>query len=228
MGIAGYFLFSLSLLLSSRWRKLEDWFGGLDQIYHLHRHLGILGFCLVLIHPWTEALKWLPDHLVKFFLFTLPFHGRLSVNIGSIAFWLMIIILAITLLKLLPYNKWKVLHKFMSVIFVLATLHILLSEKRFGSEISQSFVLVPMAIGFFGIFYKQVFLQFFAKNPLLKVISVKKINDNVVEVTLNVVEKAIKFIPGQYGFFSMGGGPSLMYAAEALQAFEEFNHVGIK
>jgi predicted ferric reductase len=205
LGVAGYFFFSLSLLLSSRWRKLEDWIGGLDQIYHLHRHLGIWGFCLILLHPWIEAFKWLPKHLDKFFLFTFPVHGRLSVNIGSIAFWLMIIILSITLLKLLPYDKWKVLHKFMSVVFVLASFHILLSEKRFGSEIAQSLLLVPMAIGFFGIFYKQVFLPFFARYSLFKVINIKNINDNVVEVTLNVMGRAIKFTPGQYGFFSFDG-----------------------
>lgn len=205
LGVAGYFLFSLSLLLSSRWRKLEDWIGGLDQIYHLHRHLGIWGFCLILFHPWIEAIKWLPKHLDKFFLFTFPIHGRLSVNLGSISYWLMIIILGITLLKLLPYDKWKILHKFMSVVFVLASLHILLSEKRFGSGFAQSLLLIPMAIGFFGIFYKQVFLTFFAKYSLFKVVNVNDINDNVVEITLKTEEKAIKFTPGQYGFFSFDG-----------------------
>lgn len=204
-GVAGYFLFSLSLLLSSRWRKLEDWMGGLDQIYHLHRHIGIWGFCLTFLHPWFEALKWLPKHLDKFLLFTFPFHGRLSLNIGSIAFWLMIIILGITLLKLLPYDKWKVVHKFMSIVFVLASFHILLTEKRFGSHLAQSLLFLPMGIGFFGIFYKQVFLPFFAKQALFKVINVRNINDNVVEVTLNIIGETIKFTPGQYGFFSFEG-----------------------
>lgn len=68
LGVAGFYLFSLSLLLSSRWKKLEDWFGGLDQIYQLHRKLGIFGGCLILIHPWAEALKWYPQRLEKFFI----------------------------------------------------------------------------------------------------------------------------------------------------------------
>ena len=201
LAVAGYFFFSLSLLLSSRWRKLEDWIGGLDQIYHLHRHLGIWGFCLIFIHPWIEAFKWLPKHLDKFFLFTFPIHGRLSVN---------------------PYDKWKVLHKFMSVVFVLASLHILLSEKRFGSGVAQSLLLVPMAIGFFGIFYKQVFLPFFTKQHLFKVISTKKINDNVVEVALKTVGKAIKFTPGQYGFFSFDG-PELTKESHPFTLIETFD-----
>lgn len=204
-GVAGYYLFALSLLLSSRWRKLEDWFGGLDQIYHIHRKLGIWGFCLILIHPWAEAFKWLPERIDKFFLFILPLHGRLSVNLGSYAFWLMLLILGITLLKLLPYDKWKTLHKFMSLVFILASLHIVLSDKRVGSTFAQSLLYIPMGIGFIGILYKQVYIPFFAKLLLLDVIKVQQISDNVVEASLTPKGMPLRFIPGQYGFFSFEG-----------------------
>lgn len=202
LGVAGYCLFSLSLLLSTRWKKLEDWFGGLDQIYHLHRKLGIWGFCLILLHPLAEALKWLPERIDKFVLFILPIHGRLSVNIGSVAFWLMVLILGITLLKLLPYNRWKTLHKFMSLVFLLASLHIILSDKRVGSDFAQSLLYLPMSIGFFGIFYKQIYIPFLAKQPSLTVTNVININDNIVEVVLSPDEGPLKYIPGQYGFFT--------------------------
>lgn len=208
LGVAGYYLFSFSLLLSTRWRKLEDWFGGLDQIYHLHRKLGIWGFCLILLHPWVEALKWLPDHIEKFIFFILPIHGRLSVNLGSYAYWLMLLILGITFLKLLPYNKWKILHKFMSLVFLLASLHIILSDKRVGSEFAQSILYLPMGIGFLGIFYKQIYIPFFAKHSSFVVTNVKNINDTIIEVILSPKEEPLKFIPGQYGFFTFYG-PSL-------------------
>ena len=100
LGVAGYYLFACSLALSTRWKKEEAWFGGLDQIYHLHRKLGIWGFCFIFLHPWVEALKWLPNHINKFLLMTLPVHNRLSVNLGAYAFWLMLVILGVTVLKL--------------------------------------------------------------------------------------------------------------------------------
>lgn len=205
LGVAGYYLFSFSLLLSTRWNKLEDWFGGLDQIYHLHRKLGIWGFCLIFLHPWAEALKWLPDHIEKFFLFIMPIHGRLSVNLGSYAFWLMVLILGMTFLKLLPYDKWKILHKFMSLVFLLASFHIILSDKRVGSEYAQSILYLPMGIGFLGIFYKQIYIPFIAKHPSFVVTNVKTINDNTVEVILDPTEEPLRFIPGQYGFFTFYG-----------------------
>lgn len=205
VGVAGYFLFSISLLLASRWQKLEDWIGGLDQVYHLHRHIGIVSFFLVSIHPWLYVMRWIPQHFDRFLLFTLPIHGRLSVNLGSIAYWMMIIILTVTLLKLLPYDKWKLLHKFMSAVFVLASLHILLSDKRFGSELAQSLLYIPMAIGLWGILYKQILFSIFVKRYLLEVVNVKYINDNVIELTLKSTNGPIKYKPGQYGFISFDG-----------------------
>lgn len=202
LGVAGYYLFSFSLLLSSRWNKLEHWFGGLDRIYQLHRKLGIWGFCFILAHPWVEALKWLPHHVEKFILFTLPIHGRLSVNFGSFAYWFMLFILGITLLKLLPYDKWKILHKFMTLVFILASLHIVFSDKRVGSIYAQSLLYLPMGVGFIAIFYKQIYLAFLAKPLSLIVSKVTYINDNVVELALTPKKEPIKYIPGQYGFFS--------------------------
>lgn len=219
LGVAGYYLFSFSLLLSSRWKRLEDWFGGLDQIYHIHRKLGIWGFCLICLHPLAEALKWLPDHIEKFVVFILPIHGRLSVNLGSYAFWLMMLILGITFLKLLPYNKWKILHKFMSLVFLLASLHIILSDKRVGSEFSQSMLYLPMGIGFLGIFYKQIYNPLFAKQASFVVTNVKNINDNVVEVVLSPKEELLRFIPGQYGFFTFYG-PSLSLESHPFTLIE--------
>lgn len=204
-GVAGYYLFSLSLLLSTRWSKLEDYLGGLDQIYHLHRKLGIWGFGLILFHPWLEALKWLPEHFEKFVFFTLPIHGRLSVNLGAYAYWLMLLILGMTFKKILAYDKWKILHKFMSLVFLLASLHIILSHKRVESEFAQSLLYLPMSLGFVSIFYKQIYIPFIAKHRTLIVTEVHHVNDNIVEVFFNPKEEPLCFIPGQYGFFTFNG-----------------------
>jgi predicted ferric reductase len=205
LGVAGYFLFSFSLLLSTRWKMLENWFGGLDQIYHLHRQIGTWGFALILLHPWVEALKWLPKHFEKFIFFTLPVHGRMSVNLGSSAYWLMVLILGITFLKLLSYNKWKSLHKFMSLVFIIASLHIILSEKRVGSEFAQSLLYLPMGVGLLAILYKQVYIEFIRKSATFVVEDIKHVNDNVIEINLLPKGSPLNFVPGQYGFFTFYG-----------------------
>lgn len=202
LGVGGYTLFSFSLVLATRWKKLEDWLGGLDQIYHLHRKLGIWGFWLILLHPFIEALKWLPNRVEKFIFFIFPIHGRLSVNLGSYAFWLMMLILGITFLKVLPYKQWKSVHRWMSLVFILASFHIILSDKRVGSALGQFLLYFPMGLGFLAIIYKQIYLPFFARQQACVVAGVKQLTDNIVEVVLIPQKIPLSFNPGQYGFFT--------------------------
>jgi len=203
IGVAGYFLFSLSLFLSSRWPKLEDWFGGLDQIYHTHHQFGIWGFILILIHPFVIGVKWLPQRIDKFLWFIFPVHARLSVNFGSIAFWLMVFIIGVTIFKVFPYDKWKITHKFMSLVFLLASYHIFFSENSIcSSPISHNLMYIPFFIGLSGILYKQVFVSFIKENPIFRVGKIIHINDNVAEVELVPERGKIDYFPGQYVFFS--------------------------
>lgn len=203
IGVAGYFLFSFSLFLSSRWPKLEDWFGGLDQIYRTHHQCGIWGFILILIHPFIISIKWLPHRIDKFLWFIFPIHARLSVNFGSIAFWLMVFILGVTIFKVFSYDKWKITHKFMSLVFIFASCHIFLSENSVSSSpLSQRLMFIPFLMGLSGILYKQVFVSFLKKKPIYKVEKIRHINDNVAEVELIPERGRIDYIPGQYVFFS--------------------------
>lgn len=202
-GFFGYFCFSISLLLSSRVKFLERLIGGLDRIYRIHRFVGILGFSFILLHPVIYAAKRLPE-IGRFLLFFLPIHHRFSINLGSFAFLLMVVILVITLLKLLPYDKWKITHKFMSVVFMLATFHFLLMNKLFGS---LSLLFFPMAIGFLSIFYKQLWREYFISYPEYKVKEKKLANYNTLELILEPMrgDDRIHFTPGQYAFFSFQG-----------------------
>ncbi len=203
LGLVGYCFFSLSLFLSSRWKKLEDWFGGLDQIYRTHILMGIWGFSFILAHPLILALKWIPHRIDKFLLFLFPLHDRSSVNLGSYSFWLMIIILGITLLKLFPYDKWKISHKFMSLVFILASFHFLISYKLFGrSELATILLLIPMVIGLSSIIYKQIIYEFFLSYPIYEVVKIKKLNESTIKATFEPKKNYLAFIPGQYAFFS--------------------------
>lgn len=204
-GITGYSFFSLSLFLSSRWKKIENWFGGLDQIYHLHRFIGIWGFVFILVHPLIMASKWLPQHMDRFLLFLFPIHERVSMNLGSYSFWLMVIILGITLFKLLPYDKWKSTHKFMSLVFILASLHFIFSDKLFGAQIDKALLCIPLTLGIASITYKQIIYPFFIDCPQYEVVKTNKLNYNTIEVMFSPIKGKITFIPGQYAFFTFQG-----------------------
>ncbi|CRX38624.1 ferric reductase-like transmembrane domain-containing protein [Estrella lausannensis] len=203
IGFVGYVLFSLSLFLSSRIKKLEDWLGGLDQIYYLHHKIGLWGFYFIVCHPWFFAAKWLFGRPDKFFLSIFPVHSRLAVNLGSLAFWLMLLIIGATIFKVLSYDKWKRLHQLMSLAYILATLHILLLQKPFSSSnAALALVCAPMGLGLLGILYRQVLAPFYSSRAIYKVSEAEKINENVVKITFKPEAEPLKFRLGQYAFFS--------------------------
>lgn len=202
-GALGYSLLAFSLFLSTRWPKLEEIFGALDHIYHLHRKLGIGGFIALLAHPIFFSLRHLSQGFEGLFLTFLPFHGRFSVNLGVYSFWLMVLILGLTFVKLLPYEKWKNLHKFMSLVFILATLHFLLSRRIFGPPyVIKSILTLPMSLGLVSIYYKQVYKRYLVRYPRYALKKIEKLDQLHLQLTLEPLEKTLKFHSGQYGFFT--------------------------
>ncbi|MCF7852201.1 MAG: ferric reductase-like transmembrane domain-containing protein [Simkaniaceae bacterium] len=199
-GIGGYFLLSLSLLLSSRFKWLEGIFGGLDCIYDTHRYIGTWGFYLILFHPVFFALKWLPNRIGHFFYTFLPFHQNVTINLGSYAFWLMVIILAITFFKILPYHQWKMIHKLMGVVFILASMHIFFARDLFSS--SKPLLAIPLIIGLISIAYKQIIYAYFIRFPLYQVVQLNYLDHQTIEIFLKSLSKGTPFFPGQYAFFS--------------------------
>ena len=94
----------------------------------------------------------------------------------------------------------------MSVVFILASLHFLLSHKLFGSSLLSAILLfIPVIIGLSGIVYKQILLDQIIPKPKYKIVKSKKLNSDTIEIILNPINKPVPFTPGQYCFFSFYG-----------------------
>ncbi|MGE3954155.1 MAG: ferric reductase-like transmembrane domain-containing protein [Parachlamydiales bacterium] len=193
-GVAGLTTFSLTLALASRWPKLEDWLGGLDQLYRTHHTLGIITFCLLIAHPFLLALRH-----TNWAAFFLPTHDRLSVNLGAIAFWSLVLLIGLSLIRFLPYDKWKWTHRFMGLIFLIASLHVLLTQKAFAPSASPLLYL-PIALGLLSLAYRQVWIPLFRKRPRFTVTQLTPLTDTTTEITLTS-DHPFPYKPGQYAFF---------------------------
>lgn len=202
-GILGYCLLSTALFLSSRIKSFKAIFLRLDEVYNQHRFIGIAAFGCIIIHPLFLGIKWLPNHLKQFFFFYLPLHGRVSVNLGILGFWLLFILVGITFLKVFSYDKWKISHKAMSFVFILVSLHIFLSSHLFGYDFFSKVILIlPLIVGLFSIIYKQVIYEYFTKKSLYELVQVKKLNCNTIEICMRAEDNPMTFTAGQYAFFS--------------------------
>jgi predicted ferric reductase len=131
-GLLSISLMSLAMFLSTRPAWLETPLGGMDRVYRTHKWAGILGVSFAIAH-------WLVEEIVgKILKATIGREGRipkekftgflevmrdLAKDMGEWAFYVVLIMLAITLWKRFPYKTWRLTHLAMPVIYLMLALH---------------------------------------------------------------------------------------------------------
>lgn len=196
--LLGFILFSISFVLSARFKFAEIFFGGYDKVYCHHRTYAIISFILLLHHPLLLAVNSLPrsDLALRYIIFS----DNISYNLGQIALYVMVVLLVLTLLVNLPYQIWLATHKLMGVPFIISGLHILVIT----SDISRYqplryWILSFLVVGTYSYLYR-LFLSdwFISKHEYL--IDHILITNGIVDLRLRPINKPISFIPGQLAY----------------------------
>lgn len=127
-GLLAIGLMSALLLMASRPHWLEQRLGGLDKLYQLHKWSGISSCVLVLMHwvlskspRWLIQLGWLEPGAPR------PrgadaWQG-LAREAGELAFYGLILLLIVSLIRALPYGRFRLIHKAGAVLALLASFH---------------------------------------------------------------------------------------------------------
>ena len=206
-GLVGMAMLSIAFVLSSRARFLEDYFGGLDKMYRIHHRLGQTAFVLLLIHPVAHALRFIPERFDRALLFLLPSHEKLAVNLGAYAFWGLVPLMILTLFVKIPYDKWKLSHKFLGLVLVFGTIHILTIESTRGRPVAvlqnpllRYYMLGLAALGVISFCYKLIVLPLLSRRYMYKVKAVKRFSDEVLQIELSPRRRRVTFTPGQFVF----------------------------
>lgn len=201
-GILGFILFGTSLILSARFKFLENIFYGLDRVYKRHSQIGQIAFMMLLVHPLLLLGMHTDFSLSGAVDFFLP-GGDWALNWGIFSLGLMILLVVLTLYLRPKYHIWKWTHKFMGLAFFFGAVHAFLIP----SDISvfmplRVYILLIFVFGVFSFLYHSV-LGKFLKNKYKYVVSgVRVLGGNITEVTLAPVGTRLEFTPGQFGFVS--------------------------
>lgn len=200
--VIGFSLFALSFMLSTRIKVIEKYFGGLDKVYHIHHTIGKMAFFALLIHPIVLAVRWLPDNIAKTFWYLLPVHRKMEINLGSWALIGLCILLLFTLVIKLPYDKWKITHKFMGLLFILGIAHVF-GVAGFYEEkplLAIYFIIISI-LGLAAFMYKAIFHKWAVKKHPFTVVDIDKLDERTMEITLRNESADFDYIPGQFCFF---------------------------
>lgn len=106
--LLGTICISIEYILSARYKFVERIFGGLDKVYKSHHTIGIIGYSFILSHIFFLVLSAFPTiEVMKTYI--LP-SDILSYSLGVFAFYIMTLLIFITIGLNLPYNLWKITH----------------------------------------------------------------------------------------------------------------------
>ena len=131
-GLWSISLMALTMLLALRLPLFDRLLGGMDQVYRMHKWTGIAAALTAIAHwgakessGWIKAL-WgragKPEHDAV--LPWLTDSRGFAKDLGEWAFYLLLAMVALTLLsRLLPYKRWRLLHRAMPVLFLALVLH---------------------------------------------------------------------------------------------------------
>ena len=136
-------LMAWSFVLAVRWRWLEPLFGGLDRMYAVHRWAGVLAIAAMFLHVRLEPeVRGGFEGLLGAFMES----ATDAAETAETAFYVLV---AISLLRWVPFRWWRLSHKLMGVPFAVAAFHTVTVDKPFPADSGWSLALV--AIGAIGV-----------------------------------------------------------------------------
>ena len=192
---------TLGLLLSSRPRLAEAWFGGLDRMYKLHKYLGVAALLLFIAHYVTvpgepeagAAAATSEEEGLPIDLFGL---------VAMVGFTLLIIV---TLNRKIPYHRWFTTHRLMGLFFLVVSIHVALvlydgQELAFFSAPGAALALM-LAAGLAAAVYKQLVYPRKARHAF----TLAAVNplERATEVVLHPENGMFAFEPGQFAFITI-------------------------
>lgn len=136
-GVLAIGYMSVAMILAMRPHLPEQWLGGLDKMYRLHKWLGIAGFVLAVTHwLWAKAPKWAlslgllergtrsprapVDNVMEQFLRSL--RGTAE-SLGEWALYGSVVLIIIALVRWIPYRFFYKVHRLLAAFFLVLAFH---------------------------------------------------------------------------------------------------------
>lgn len=207
--LAAYFAmasWAVSLVLASRIRPVERAFGGLEHLYLAHRRIGELLVVLVVTHVSFLTL-YAGGKALRLFL---PSTGWATFS-GVIALVLLIVLVTITLINRVGYSTFLLVQRLLGLAFAIVGYHAFTVR---GGTAASSPVLLPYlqsitAVGLASLGYRLLGDRLGIGRHRYHVDDVRHLDDQVVEIVLSPVGRAMDFKAGQfvYATFLQAGIP---------------------
>ncbi len=199
LGGVAFLLMTCSIFLSTRLAVFEDWFGGLDRMYQVHRVAGVFAALTALVHFFG-----VPKELAKG---VDPVANALvpSGPLGMLGLIFLVVGLFVALNRKIRYSRWRPTHKVMGLIYFLIIGHFMTAPDVFFDQFSASGVILIIAafIGVAALLYSVFGMNKRTALPFI----IEEVNalERATEIVLKPTGKMLDFRPGQFAFVEIEG-----------------------
>lgn len=199
LGGIAFLLMTCSVILSTRLEIFEDWFGGLDRMYQVHRVAGVFTALTALVHFFSVP-KELPEGVDGVANAIFP-----SGPLGMLGLIFLVIGLFVALNRKIRYSRWRPTHKVMGVVYFLIIGHFMTAPGVFFERFSASGIILIIAafVGLVALFYSVFGMN--RRTALAFTIEAVNTLERATEVVLKPVDKMLDFKPGQFAFVEIEG-----------------------
>ncbi|MEV7387907.1 ferredoxin reductase family protein [Streptomyces sp. NPDC091215] len=208
-GVLAMYLMTWALLLATRVRWLEQWFGGLDRMYFWHKQYALCAMLLFAPHILLTELGTAPravhedPHLVGL--------GHLLGAVSGIG---LLALVGISLARVgrilhLPYERWLLLHRLTGLLVLSALVHgWFLDPVTSGSAVLRILYVAVGAIGTAAYCYDELVMRRRAPRADYIVRTVERPAPDVLDVTLSPAgTTSLPVKGGQFIYLRVGNRP---------------------
>jgi predicted ferric reductase len=202
-------LMAIALLITTRSRRIELVYEGLDKSYRLHARLGEAAFAMIIVHVLTLIPHFAMTDQAMIGLLV-PFTDVWPKTCATIAFWLFVFLGVLTFIRQLPYQAWLGSHKWMGVPFILSSAHAFGAAsdiERF--EPIRSWMVLWMLLGGAAWIYRTFFYRTYGPRYDYAVDRVVDRTNGVYDLVLTPLTVRMNYEPGKFAFISAKDHPEI-------------------
>lgn len=204
-GVLAVFLMSCALLLGTRARWLEAWFGGLDRMYLWHKWAAVAGTTALLPHWLLTGRGSAIDPADATAL------DRIGAALGVLSLLGLLALVAISLPQVnrilhIPYHRWLFLHRFTGLLVITGLVHGLILDRVIAaSPLLWTAYLLIGGTGVLAYAYDELVMRRRAPEADYVIDRVGRPSDQILELELAPTGKKILPRGGQFVFLRIGG-----------------------
>lgn len=201
-GLAGFALFTWSVILSARLKVFGRLFMGLDNMYRAHHIIACVGLVLILFHPMFLTSRYLLSSLISAYEFVKPSFESPFRFLGEFTLACFMLLMLMVLFLKLQQKRLVLIMRIMGALVFLGFIHAYLVG---GSDISS---ILPLQIYMFGLVglaafvyvYRSIFHGNLQKYHEYSIGTITHKGD-IIELHLSSQQESIDYLPGQFAFF---------------------------